>query len=85
MMTQRIEKKFLTCPACGRTLMKCDGTCNIEVTCNKCNRGLSVHVDPERITIQEDRRLVARVARGSAALKKNLDNNTGMEVPVVTI
>lgn len=36
--------------------MKCQGQCNIEVTCSKCNRDRVVLVDEERVMVLENRR-----------------------------
>lgn len=55
-MIERKEKRYVSCPVCGRHLMKCQGQCNIEVTCNKCNRDIVVLVDEERVMVLENRR-----------------------------
>ena len=55
-MIERKEKRYVSCPVCGRHLMKCQGQCNIEVTCNKCNRDIVVLVDEERVMVMENRR-----------------------------
>ena len=38
MMIDRKDKRYVSCPVCGRILMKCQGQCNIDITCGKCNR-----------------------------------------------
>ena len=38
MMLDRKDKRFVSCPVCGRILMKCQGECNIDITCGRCNR-----------------------------------------------
>ena len=38
MMIDRKDKRFVSCPVCGKILMKCQGQCNVEITCSKCNR-----------------------------------------------
>lgn len=40
MMIDRKDKRYVSCPVCGRILMKCQGQCNIDITCGKCNREL---------------------------------------------
>ena len=55
-MIERKEKRYVSCPVCGRHLMKCQGQCNIEVTCSKCNRDIVVLVDEERVMVLENRR-----------------------------
>ena len=56
MMTDRIDKRFVSCPVCGRILMKCQGECNIKITCGKCNREIVALVDNERVMVLENRR-----------------------------
>ena len=56
MMVDRIDKRFVSCPVCGRILMKCQGECNIEITCGKCNRDIVALVDNERVMVLENRR-----------------------------
>ena len=46
-MIERKDKRYVSCPVCGRHLMKCQGQCNIEVTCSKCNRDTGE--DPEKM------------------------------------
>ena len=55
-MIERNDKRYVSCPVCGRHLMKCQGQCNIEVTCSKCNRDIVVLVDEERVMVLENRR-----------------------------
>ena len=55
-MIKRKDKRYVSCPVCGRHLMKCQGQCNIEVTCSKCNRDIVVLVDEERVMVLENRR-----------------------------
>ena len=56
MIIERKDKRYVSCPVCGRHLMKCQGQCNIEVTCSKCNRDIVVLVDEERVMVLENRR-----------------------------
>ena len=56
MMIDRKDKRFVSCPVCGRILMKCQGECNIEITCGKCNREIVALVDNERVMVLENRR-----------------------------
>ena len=48
MMIDRKDKRYVSCPVCGRILMKCQGQCNIDITCGKCNREIVVLVDEEK-------------------------------------
>ena len=63
MMTDRKDKRFISCPVCGRILMKCQGICNLEVTCGKCNRDIVAIVDEERVMVLENRRGSSKDAR----------------------
>ena len=62
-MIERKDKRYVSCPVCGRHLMKCQGQCNIEVTCSKCNRDIVVLVDEERVMVLETRRGSGKVER----------------------
>lgn len=55
-MMDRKDKRFVSCPVCGRILMKCQGECSIDITCGKCNREIVVLVDAERVMVLENRR-----------------------------
>ena len=56
MMIDGRDKRFVSCPVCGRILMKCQGKCSIDITCGKCNREIAVMVDYERVMVLENRR-----------------------------
>ena len=56
MMTERVKMRYVSCPVCGRHLMKCQGQCSIDITCGKCNREIVVLVDEERVMVLENRR-----------------------------
>ena len=55
-MIDRKNKRYVSCPVCGRILMKCQGKCDIDITCGKCNREIVVLVDEERVMVLENRR-----------------------------
>ena len=55
-MTERVKMRYVSCPVCGRHLMKCQGQCSIDITCGKCNREIVVLVDEERVMVLENRR-----------------------------
>lgn len=55
-MTERKDKRYVSCPVCGRHLMKCQGQCSIDITCGKCNREIVVLVDEEIVMVLENRR-----------------------------
>lgn len=73
-MIERKDKRYVSCPVCGRHLMKCQGQCNIEVTCSKCNRDIVVLVDEERVMVLENRRGLESTGqvRVSVSKPKNL-------------
>lgn len=56
MMVDRKDKRYMSCPVCGKILMKCQGQCNIEITCSKCNREIVALIDEERVMVLENRR-----------------------------
>ena len=70
MMTDRKEKRFVSCPVCGRVLMKCQGMCTLEITCGKCNRDIVAIVDEERVMVLENRRGNDRVGQVKVSVQK---------------
>ena len=70
MMTDRKEKRFVSCPVCGRILMKCQGVCNLEITCGKCNRDIVAIVDEERVMVLENRRGNGQVGQVKVSVQK---------------
>ena len=69
-MIERKDKRYVSCPVCGRHLMKCQGQCNIEVTCSKCNRDIVVLVDEERVMVLENRRGLERTGQVRVSVSK---------------
>lgn len=63
MMVDRKDKRYVSCPVCGKILMKCQGQCNIEITCSKCNREIVALIDEERVMVLENRRGIDKDAR----------------------
>ena len=55
-MIERKEKRYVSCPVCGRILLKCQGKCSIDITCGKCNREIVALVDGDRVMVLENRR-----------------------------
>jgi len=55
-MIERKDKRYVSCPVCGRLLMKCDGQCSVEITCVKCGRDIVALVENDRIMVLENRR-----------------------------
>lgn len=56
MMIDRQEKRFVSCPVCGRILIKCYGVCNIEIVCSKCGHNIVVMAENMKISVLEERR-----------------------------
>ena len=57
-------------------ICKCQGQCNIDITCGKCNREIVVIVDEERVMVLENRRTTGKNERAgqvriSVQKKKN--------------
>lgn len=69
-MMERIDKRFVSCPVCGRILMKCQGECNIDITCGKCNREIEVLVDSERVVVFENRRVASNNGQVKISVSK---------------
>ena len=63
MMVDRKDKRYVSCPVCGKILMKCQGQCNVEITCSKCNRDIVALIDEERVMVLENRRGSGKDAR----------------------
>ena len=63
MMVDRKDKRYVSCPVCGKILMKCQGQCNVEITCSKCNREIVALIDEERVMVLENRRGSGKEAR----------------------
>ena len=55
-MMERKDKKYVSCPVCGRLLIKCDGKCSMEIACAKCGRDIVAVVDNDRVMVLENRR-----------------------------
>ena len=55
-MIERKDKRYVSCPVCGRFLMKCQGDCEIEVTCGKCDKEIVALIKDEMVMVLENRR-----------------------------
>lgn len=62
-MVDRKDKRYVSCPVCGKILMKYQGQCNVEITCSKCNREIVALIDEERVMVLENRRGSGKDAR----------------------
>ena len=59
-MIERKDKRYVSCPVCGRLLMKCDGQCSVEIACGKCGRDIVALMENDRIMVLENRRSYGR-------------------------
>lgn len=67
---ERKIKRFISCPVCGRILMKCQGVCDLEIICGKCNSEMVVIVDVESVMMLENRRGNDRQGQGKISVPK---------------
>ena len=44
-MTERVKMKYVSCPACGKQLLKVSGNCSVEITCSRCRKEIVGVVD----------------------------------------
>ena len=70
MIDNRTNKRFISCPVCGRILMKCQGTCSLEISCAKCNSEIVALVDEERVMVLENRRGNGQVGQVKVSVQK---------------
>ena len=70
MTNSRKDKRFISCPVCGRILMKCQGVCDLEIICGKCNSEMVVIVDVESVMMLENRRGNDRQGQGKVSVQK---------------
>ena len=70
MMNNRKDKRFVSCPVCGKILMKCQGVCNLEITCSKCNKDIVALIDEERVMVLENRRGSERTGQVKVSVQK---------------
>lgn len=80
------EKRFVSCPVCGRILMKCQGKCSIDITCGKCNREIAVVVDYERVMVLENRKDSKNGKAGEVRISvtKSKDNRYTEKMKIAT-
>ena len=82
-MIERGNKRYVSCPVCGKMLMKCQGSCNIEIVCTTCRKEIVVLADDEKIVVLQNRRGVGSTrstgdVRVSTPMRKpqNINYNT---------
>lgn len=82
MMVDRKDKRYVRCPVCGKILMKCQGQCNVEITCSKCNREIVALIDEERVMVLENRRGSGKDARAGQVRVSVQKTKSQKRVPV---
>ena len=50
--------------------MKCQGVCNLEITCSKCNKDIVALIDEERVMVLENRRGNERTGQVKVSVQK---------------
>ena len=65
-MIDRKEKNYVTCPVCGKPLMKVSGTVELEIKCGKCDRDIVAHIDQGRVMVFENRRMLGDKQYGAS-------------------
>lgn len=68
------DRRYVSCPVCGRILMKCQGNCSIEITCSKCSSDIIAIIDEEKVSVLENLRKNERNGQVKVSLSKNQDN-----------
>lgn len=53
MMLEAVDLRYINCPACGRVLMKCRGSCSIDITCFKCSMDFLIRMDDRSLVFME--------------------------------
>ena len=75
-MIERKDKRYVSCPVCGRILMKCQGMCNIDITCGKCNKEIVIIIFQLNIQISminQKKTVLLHFYFSYKAVKKSLD------------
>ena len=45
MMNEKIKMRYVSCPSCGKQLLKVAGNCSVEITCTRCRKVIVGIVD----------------------------------------
>lgn len=65
-MIEGVNRRTIYCPICGRALIRCRGSFDIQISCPKCNKELVILMDVEKISIQENQRDSTKGKPGAA-------------------
>ncbi|MFI3214678.1 MAG: hypothetical protein R3Y24_15280 [Eubacteriales bacterium] len=63
---------YVHCPICGRFLMKCNGNCEIEIKCTKCDGNIAVGVKNGMVMVSENRMAKVSVRKEEKVKRQNL-------------
>lgn len=53
---QKSKMRYISCPSCGKQLLKVAGNCNIEITCTRCRKEIVGIVDEIYIKVSDNYR-----------------------------
>ncbi len=56
MMNEVIKMRYVSCPSCGKQLLKVAGNCSVEITCTRCRKEIVGIVDEIYMKIFENDR-----------------------------
>ena len=49
MMNEVIKMRYVSCPSCGKQLLKVAGNCSVEITCTRCRKEIVGIVDDQEV------------------------------------
>mgnify|MGYP004567614415 CR=1 FL=1 len=49
MMNEKIKMRYVSCPSCGKQLLKVAGNCSVEITCTRCRKEIVGIVDDQEV------------------------------------
>ena len=67
-MIERLDKRFVHCPVCGKCLMKASGNAEIETKCDRCGSDLIAIVRGGMVSVSEDRRNILPNRQGAVSV-----------------
>lgn len=73
---EKIDKRFVHCPVCGKWLMKISGTAEIELKCDKCGSDIIAKIKNEMISISGNRR--DKLSKRQGAVSVSIQKGPGM-------
>ena len=55
-MEKEIKMRYVSCPSCGKQLLKVAGNCSVEITCMRCKKEIIGIVDEVYVKMAENYR-----------------------------